>query len=141
MEFPFLKDARVDKPAFTVVKGMDKMLTVEGAAGVPGIEAGDWVVKTAAGFGVNDAEGKKVMPVYSGSEKPDSAVTGGLTVIVGGGILVKTTKFVPGAYVVNQALTVKAGSKLPEAAGAADYVIGHVWSIADGVMEILLANR
>ena len=143
---PITTDLRAEELKFDIVKGIEHVNYLDGklAAGKD-VEEGDWVIATATGFDVPGTTTKKAFPVVTGNNRYDAMATGNVTVIVSGGWIYKTKKFVAAVYTVGQALTVKdlgAGEKVPSAAGASDIICGRVMSYdaAKGVLEILVLN-
>ena len=143
---PISEDLRKEINKFDIVKGIEHVNYIDGklAAGKD-VEEGDWVVGTSTGFDVPPTSQKKCFPVVTGNNRYDALATGNVTVIVGGGFIYQTTKFVAGSYTVGQALTVKdlgAGEKVPSAAGSGDVICGRVYSYdsAKGIMQILVLN-
>ena len=148
---PIAEDLRKEDLAFDIVKGIEHINVVDGkleGTPLPSVGNGDWLMKTSTGFAVPTTGNAvaNVYPVWTGNDRYDGIATGNVTVIVGGGFIYKTNKFVAGSYSVGQNLCVKdlgGGEKVPSAAGGTDAIIGRVWSFdsVKGVMEILVLNR
>lgn len=148
---PIAEDLRKEDLSFDIVKGIEFISVIDGkleGTPVPAVSNGDWVQKTATGFAVPSTGNAvaSVFPVWTGNNRYDAIATGNVTVIVGGGFIYKTNKFVPGSYTVGQNLCVKdlgGGEMVPSAAGGSDAIVARVWSYdsVKGVMEILVLNR
>lgn len=144
---PITEDLRKEDLKFDIIKGIEHVNYIDGKldANVD-VEEGDWVIKTATGYGKPTNTAKLSYPVVTGNNRYDAIATGNVTVIPGGGWIYRTNKFVAGSYTLGQALTVKdlgGGEKVPSAAGGGDLVCGrvHAYDSAKGIMEILVVNN
>lgn len=141
---PITEDLRKEDLRFDIIKGIEN-INVKDEPLVAGLdcEIGDWLVKGANGLEApTSTPAANTYPVWSGNDQYDAKATGNATIIINGGFIYRTKKFVAGSYVEGQNLTVKADA-IPEGAGAGDPVLARVYSApnAAGVMEILVLNR
>ena len=147
---PITEDLRADDTRMNIVKGLDRVQS--GTDDVPfgasiEAEAGDWMVKDDTGVLVAPTATAvpNTYPVWVGNDQFDAKATGKGTIIVSGGYIYRTSKFVSASYSVGDNLTVKdlgGGERVPSAAGGADPILARVYSVpVDGVMEILVLNR
>lgn len=148
---PISEDLRKEDLRMDIIKGIEKLNLKDekmvSALATAGVEAGDWVVKGANGL---EAPGVAAVantyPVWVGNDQMDSKASGNATILVSGGFIYRTTKFVAGVYTVGQNLTVKdlgGGELTPSAAGGGDPVLARVYTApnAAGVMEIQVLDR
>jgi hypothetical protein len=143
---PIAEDLRKEDTKFDIIKGIEHISYIDGKLDSGDVEEGDWVIKTATGFGAPTSTAKFSYPVVTGNNRYDALATGNVTVAIGSGYIYRTSKFVAGSYTLGQALTVKdlgAGQKVPSAAGGTDVICGRVHSFdaAKGIMEILVINN
>lgn len=145
---PITEDLRKEDLRMDITKGMEHLNLFDfpipsGAS----YELGDWAVKTGSALaapGVSPVA--NTYPIWVGNDQYDSQATGKATLILNGGFVYRTTKFVAGSYTAGQNLTVKdlgGGEKVPSAAGSTDPVLCRVFTAPDskGVMEIIVLNR
>jgi len=149
---PISVDLRAEESKLDIIKGLENVSTMAkdeplAASVVVDIDQGEWMVKSAAGLALPGVVPvANTYPVLTGNTQFDSLATGQLTILIGGGFIYRTTKFVPGSYTVGQNLTVKdlgAGQRVPSAAGAGEPIVGRVYTAPDseGVMEIEVLDR
>lgn len=133
---PISEDLRALDLRMDIQKGLEKMLTLDGPLDNQAlvVDMGDWLMKTTTGFNAPPTGNAvpHVFPVITGNQQYDGLATGGVTVVIGGGIVYLTNKFVPGSYTIGQNLCVKslsAGTEQdlwPSAAGSNDAVVARV---------------
>ena len=142
---PVTVDLRAADLKFDIVKGIEHINYIDGKLDAGDVEEGDWVQKTSTGFAVPPSGSVKCFPVVTGNNRFDALATGDVTVVIGGNWIYETTKFTGslGSYTVGQALTVKGGTTVPQAAGSGDIVCGRVYAIntATNSMQILVLNN
>ena len=148
---PISNDLRREDQRMDIIKGIehlnskDELMTT--AVVTAGVTSGDWLVKGSTGLTLPTVTAvANTYPVWVGNDQYDAQATGKATILMGSGFIYRTNKFVAGAYVEGQNLTVKdlgAGEKVPSAAGGADPVLARVYTAPDanGVMEILVLVR
>jgi hypothetical protein len=144
---PITEDLRKEDRRMDIIKGMEHLNLVDVAAvsavKTAGFEAGDWLVKGANGLEAPTATAvANTYPVWVGNDQLDATATGKGTIIVSGGFIYRTNKYVAGVYTAGQNLTIMAAG-IPEAAGGGDPVLARVFTAPDaqGVMEIEVLNR
>jgi hypothetical protein len=144
---PVTGDMRAPDLLFDIIKGIENVNYIDGRWDkTQDVEEGDWVCATANGFEAPGTTAKMAFPVVTGNNRYDAIATGNVTIADCPGMIFQTKKFVPGSYVVGQALTVKDlgnGEKIPSAAGSSDQVCGRVFAMdaAKGVMQILVVQN
>jgi hypothetical protein len=148
---PITEDLRKEDSRMDIIKGIEHIAPKDEVmtAGVlsAGCEAGDWLVKGANGLEIPGLSAvANTYPVWVGNDQLDAKASGKATIIVDGGFIYRTTKYVAGSYTVGMNLTVKglgAGEKVPSAAAGSDPILARVYTAPDskGVMEILVLNR
>jgi len=148
---PIGVDLRKEDNRMNIVKGIEyvkpKDEVMQAAVVAGGCDAGDWLVKGAGGLSYPTTTAvANTYPVWVGNDQFDSQATGNATILVGGGFIYRTTKYVAGSYVEGQNLTVKSlggGERVPSAAGGSDPIVARVYTAPDanGVMEILVLDR
>jgi hypothetical protein len=148
---PISVDLRQEDNRLNIVKGIEflKIKDEPMTAGVVsgGCTAGDWLVYGAGGLAYPTATAvANTYPVWVGNDQYDAQATGNATILVGGGFIYRTIKYVTGSYVAGQNLTVKdlgGGEHVPSAAGGSDPVLARVFTAPDanGIMEILVLDR
>lgn len=145
---PISVDLRTEDQRMDIIKGMEHLnVKDEVLASGLSVEAGDWLVKGASSMGLpTSSAAANTFPVWVGNDQYDAQATGKVTLIIGGGFIYRTTKFVAGSYTAGMNLTVKdlgGGEKVPSAAGSTDPVLARVYTAPDskGVMEIQVLNR
>ena len=144
---PITEDLRLSDNRMDIIKGMEHINVTDvvavSAVKTAGYAAGDWLVKGANGLEAPTSTAvANTYPVWVGNDQTDATATGKGTIIVSGGFVYRTTKYVAGSYTIGENLTVKAAGK-PEAAGGGDPVLCRVFTAPDaqGVMEIEVLNR
>jgi len=147
---PITVDLRAPDLDFDIIKGIEHVNYQDGALvdKTLTVAPGDWMTKASNGF-VVPATGNavpNVYPVCVGNTQYDSIATGDLTVIVNGGFLYQTNKFVAGSYTVGQNLCVKdlgGGERVPSAAGSNDAIVARVYDYdsVKGIMTIQVLDR
>jgi hypothetical protein len=148
---PVTEDLRLADQKFDIVKGLELVSSMtHDKAKDPAMadtEAGDWVVLNNTGV-VSDPSSAGVgntYPILVGDDSFDTKASQKVTIIMGGGYVVQTTKYQAGSYSVGTNLTVKgsAGERRVVAAGGSDAILARVTKApgAEGVMEYLVLNR
>jgi hypothetical protein len=148
---PLSTDLRKEDLRMDIIKGIEHVSPKDEVmvAGVVsgGCEAGDWLVKGASGLAYpTTTAAANTYPVWVGNDQLDAQATGKATIVVNGGFIYRSTKFVAGSYTAGQNLTVKdlgGGERIPSAAGGSDPILARVYTAPDaaGVMEILVLTR
>lgn len=148
---PIAVDLRQTDNRLNIVKGIEfvkpKDEVMQAAVVTGGTDAGDWLVKGAGGLSYPTTTAvANTFPVWVGNDQYDSQATGNATLLLGGGFIYRTTKYVAGSYVEGQNLTVKnlgGGERVPSSAGGSDPILARVYTAPDaqGVMEILVLDR
>jgi len=148
---PIGVDLRKEDNRLNIVKGIeflkikDEFMTAAVKTG--GTTAGDWLVKGAGGLAYPTTTAvANTYPVWVGNDQFDAQATGNATILLAGGFIYRTSKYVAGSYVEGQNLTVKdlgGGERVPSAAGGSDPILARVYTAPDanGVMEILVLDR
>jgi hypothetical protein len=150
---PISVDLRTEDLRMDIIKGIEHLNIQDEALnsvlqGQDLVETGDWLVLESDNT-LNVPTTTAVantFPVWVGNDQYDSQATGQATIILGGGFLYRTTKFVPGTYTNGQALTVKdlgGGERVPSAASGSDPVLCRVYKTPDSqnAMQIFVVNR
>jgi hypothetical protein len=148
---PITVDLRAPDLDFDIIKGIEHVNYKDEALVVQTLNVGpgDWMVTSSAGL-VAPTSGTAVAntyPVCVGNNQFDAIATGDLTIIVGGGYLYQTNKFVVGSYTVGQSLTVKtlnaAGTGVLGAASGSDPILARVYAFdsVNGVMQVQVLDR
>lgn len=148
---PITVDLRAPNLDFDIIKGIEHVnYDDQPNAGGPSVTVypGDWMTLASNGL-VVPATGNavpNVYPVCVGNNQYDSQATGDLTIIVSGGFLYQTKKFVAGSYTVGQNLCVKnlgGGERWPSAAGGSDAIVARVFAYdsVTGIMTIQVLDR
>jgi hypothetical protein len=143
---PITVDLRTQDNRMDIIKGLEHISYKDEvlAAGVT-CEMGDWLVKNSSN--AMEVPGASAVantyPVVTGNDSLDALATGNVTLIVGGGFLYRTTKYVAGSYTNGQNLTVKGSVQVPVAASGSDPVLARVYAAPDakGIMTIEVLNR
>lgn len=142
---PITEDLRASDNRMDIIKGIEHVnyQDVVLNTAVVATELGDWLVKGASSASQATSTGVgNTYPVFVGNDQLDAKATGKVTLLVGGGFIYRTTKFVAGSYAAGDNLTVKSGL-VPGPAGGSDAILARVYTAPDskGVMEILVLNR
>jgi hypothetical protein len=145
---PITEDLRKEDLRMDVIKGIEfvkyKDEKLDASVTVT-VEAGDWMVLNGSGVLVDPGASAlaNTYPVFVGNDQFDAQATGQLTLLLGGGFLYRTNKFVAGSYSVGQNLTIKGSDRTPQGASGGDPVLARVYKVPDakGVMEIFVLDR
>lgn len=141
---PITVDLRVEDKSMNVLKGIEFLKYKDLTLVVPTLSVGkgDWMVTSSSGL-IAPTSGTAVQntyPVIVGNDEYDSIATGNLTILLGGGYIYETTKFVAGSYTVGGNLTVKtlnsAGTGVIGPASGSDPILARVWAY-DSVKLVL----